>query len=315
MGVSKCVLIRDWEKIDNLRIDKYYTLVRLCLREALIFCRRRPSSSTATTTPVTATSPSANDRQRKNRKKNKKSKASPGGDDAASTTMIVDGDGDGDGYDDKKYSNDNTTANQSTSKPSGSAISDDSPKEKITPSAGDGGCWDVELLEAMSDAMEEEVLTLTPGPIGLRLHFADIWAEEALQAGGKTIPTEAFLVALAPWLRVAAAPETNTVVFKRTFEGVFEGLLERFSDGEEGEESGDDDEKVVFENVKLDEVQACLFEVAGAPQVRVDHVFFVFVCQAFFFVTGGCRWFELGQVELSELKMSPKRVDGVCSRT
>lgn len=130
------------------------------------------------------------------------------------------------------------------------------------------------MLEAMSDVMEEEIVTLHPAPIGLRLHLADVWVDEALAAGGEDMPTEAFLVALAPWLRAAAAPDTNAVVFKRTFEGVFEGLLGCFAEkktetgGEEGMEvEEEEEEKKVFRKVDLSRVQACLFEVAGAPQV------------------------------------------------
>lgn len=129
--------------------------------------------------------------------------------------------------------------------------------------------WDLELLGAMSDVMEEEVLTLHPAPIGLRLHLADVWAEEACNAGGEDMPTEAFLVALAPWLRAAAHPETNAVVFKRSFEGILEGLLEYFPEENVDEmEQEEEEEKKVFKTVELDQVQACLFEVAAAPQVR-----------------------------------------------
>lgn len=144
-------------------------------------------------------------------------------------------------------------------------------------SAGGSAEWDLGLVGAMSDVMEDEVLTLRPAPIGLRLHLADVWAEEACKAGGEDMPTEAFLVALAPWLRAAAHPETNAVVFKRAFEGVFEGLLQHFpekdgGDGMEQEEGGEDEEeeKMVFKTVELDQVQACLFEVAAAPQVREE---------------------------------------------
>lgn len=145
--------------------------------------------------------------------------------------------------------------------------------ESCEASSGAGGGWDLGLLEAMSDVMEEEIVTLHPAPIGLRLHLADVWVDEALAAGGEDMPTDAFLVALAPWLRAAAAPDTNAVVFKRTFEGVFEGLLGCFAEKtEEGGEEGmeveeEEEEKKVFRKVDLSRVQACLFEVAGAPQV------------------------------------------------
>ena len=141
-------------------------------------------------------------------------------------------------------------------------------------SIGEAG-WDLGLLKAMSDVMEEEIVTPHPAPIGLRLHLADVWTDEALVAGGEDMPTEAFLVALAPWLRAAAAPDTNAVVFRRTFEGVFEGLLGCFAEkGQEGgegmeveEKEEEEEEKKVFKKVDLSRVQACLFEVAGAPQV------------------------------------------------
>jgi len=132
--------------------------------------------------------------------------------------------------------------------------------------------WDLGLLGEISGIMEDEVLTLHPAPIGLRLLLADVWAAEACNAGGEDMPTEAFLA----WLRVAAHPETNAVVFKRTFEGIFEELLEYFpkeeGDGmeQEGEvEQAAEREKKVFKTVELDQVQACLFEVAAAPQVCV----------------------------------------------
>lgn len=145
-------------------------------------------------------------------------------------------------------------------------------EEKAAGGGGGGAAeWDLGLVEAMSDVMEDEVLTLHPAPIGLRLHLADVWAEETCKAGGGDMPTEAFLVALAPWLRAAADPETNAVVFKRTFEGVFEGLLEYFPEEEEAVdemEEEEEEEKMVFKAVELDQVQACLFEVAAAPQVR-----------------------------------------------
>lgn len=204
-----CAPESDWERIDNLRIDKYYTLVRVFLREALAFCRLPPP---------------AVEGQPKKKKKGKKN----------------------------------------------------SPAEEAETSAKAGGVWDVGLLGAMSDVMEVEVLTLRPAPIGLRLHLADIWAEEACNAGGRDMPTEAFLVALAPWLRVAAEPETNPVVFKRTFEGVFEGLLGLFPEDKDGMEVEEEEEKKVFAAVELDRVQACLFEVAAAPQVikrMRDHLF------------------------------------------
>lgn len=215
---------RDWEKIDNLRIDKYYTLVRVFVREALAFCRV-PAAAVKTS----EASPSKKSKKRKG----KKAAASEEGEE----TAVVAEDGGADG------------------------------------SAAAAGEWDLELLGAMSDVMEEEVLTLHPAPIGLRLHLADVWAEETCNAGGEDMPTEAFLVALAPWLRAAANPETNAVVFKRTFEGILEGLLEYFpeedKDGMEEEEE-EEKERKVFKTVELDQVQACLFEVAAAPQVREE---------------------------------------------
>lgn len=197
-------LRRDWERIDNLRIDKYYTLVRVFVREALAFCRL----------PAKAPAAAAHPKKKKNKKGNAKE------DEAV---------------------------------------------------AGQGGSaeWDLGLVGAMSDVMEDEVLTLHPAPIGLRLHLADVWAEEACKAGREDMPTEAFLVALAPWLRAAANPETNAVVFKRTFEGVFEGLLQFFPEEKEGDGMEQEEENMVFKTVELDQVQACLFEVAAAPQVRV----------------------------------------------
>eukprot|EP00752_Nemacystus_decipiens_P008569 g7653.t1 len=216
---SFCVTMqRDWERIDNLRIDKYYTLVRVFVREALAFCRL----------PAKAPSPAAP------RPKKKKTKKSNNNDE----------------------------------------------EEREGASAGGGGSaeWDLGLVGAMSGVMEEEVLALYPAPIGLRLHLADVWAEEACKAGGEDMPTEAFLVALAPWLRVAAHPETNAVVFKRTCEEIFEGLLQYFpeekEEEDEMEQEGEDgdgqeqEEKMMFKTVELDTVQACLFEVAGAPQTR-----------------------------------------------
>lgn len=212
---------RDWERIDNLRIDKYYTLVRVFVREALAFCRlaaEAPSSPAA-----------AHPKKKKKRRKG-------GGDNDDG------GGGGGDEEGGKKAA---------------------------------AAQWDLGLLGEISEVMEDEVLTLHPAPIGLRLHFADVWAAEACNAGGEDMPTEAFLVALAPWLRVAAHPATNAVVFKRAFEGIFEGLLEYFPEQEreeedEMEQDGDragPEEKKVFKTVELDQVQACLFEVAAAPQV------------------------------------------------
>ncbi|CAN0084997.1 unnamed protein product [Ectocarpus fasciculatus] len=203
---SFCVTMqRDWERIDNLRIDKYYTLVRVFVREALAFCRlpRPPAEEVQ--------------QPKKTKKKGKKNPPT---------------------------------------------------KEMETSAKAGGGVWDLGLLGAMSDVMEVEVLTLRPAPIGLRLHLADVWAEEACNAGGGDMPTEAFLVALAPWLRVAAEPETNPVVFKRTFEGVFEGLLELFPEDKDRMEEDEEEEKKVFATVEMDQVQACLFEVAAAPQTR-----------------------------------------------
>lgn len=203
-----------------MRIDKYYTLVRLCLREAFSFCRL----------PGKAQSPSPKPPSKKKRK-----------------------------------------ARASAEGPS-------SLKEE----AGRVGVWDVGLLRAMSDVMEEEVVTLHPAPIGLRLHLADVWAEEACNAGGDDLPTEAFLVALAPWLRAVVNPETNAVVFKRTFEGVLEGLLSHFPNSkEESKDEEEEGEDKLFKLVELSKVQACLFEAAAAPQVKfeeVHHVMFFFVC-------------------------------------
>lgn len=125
--------------------------------------------------------------------------------------------------------------------------------------------WDVDLLEAVANVMELEVLMLHPAPIGLRLHLADVWVDEAVAAGGEDMPTQAFLVSLAPWLRAAAAPDTNAVVFQRVVEGVFKGMLAFFpkqGGDEEGAEEG-----AVFKKVELEKVQACLFEVATEPQV------------------------------------------------
>eukprot|EP00903_Cladosiphon_okamuranus_P013436 g12515.t1 len=209
---SFCVTMqRDWERIDNLRIDKYYTLVRVFVREALAFCRLPAKAPAAAAHP-------------KKKKKNKKGNAEK--------------------------------------------------EEVVGADADQGGSaeWDLGLVGAMSDVMEDEVLTLHPAPIGLRLHLADVWAEEACKAGGEDMPTEAFLVALAPWLRAAAHPETNAVVFKRTFEGVLEGLLQYFREKKEGDgmkqEKEEEKEEMVFKAVELDQVQACLFEVAAAPQTR-----------------------------------------------
>lgn len=201
----------DWERIDNLRIDKYYTLVRVFVREALAFCRM-PAKAPATA----AAHP-------KKKKKNKKG--------------------------------------------------NNEEEEEAAAHGGGSPEWDLGLVGAMTDVMEDEVLTLHPAPIGVRLHLADVWAEETCKAGGEDMPTEAFLVALAPWLRASAHPETNAVVFKRTFEGVFEGLLQYFpeekeEDGMEQEEEEGGEEEMVFKTVELDQVQACLFEVAAAPQVR-----------------------------------------------
>ena len=156
-------------------------------------------------------------------------------------------------------------------KSSSSADKENEEEEAVeTGEGGKGGGWDLDLLEAMSDVMEEEIVTLYPAPIGLRLHLADVWVDETLAAGGEDMPTEAFLVALAPWLRAAADPDTNAVVFKRTFEGIFEGLLGCFAENEEGGagmEVEEEEEKKVFKKVELSAVQACLFEVAAAPQV------------------------------------------------
>ena len=103
--------------------------------------------------------------------------------------------------------------------------------------ARDGWEWDLGLLRAMVAVVEEEILTVRMAPLGLRLHVADVWVEEACTAGGEDMPTEAFLVVLAPWLRVAATPSTNSVALKRTYERVFQELLAYFpQDGEENEE-------------------------------------------------------------------------------
>lgn len=149
----------------------------------------------------------------------------------------------------------------------GAAADGDGTAAATEQNGGASAEWDLALVGAMSNVMEDEVLTLHPAPIGLRLHLADVWAEEACNAGGEDMPTEAFLVALAPWLRAAAHPETNAVVFRRTFEGVLEGLLGYFPEEGDGMETEEGEEKV-FKTVELDQVQACLFEVAAAPQVR-----------------------------------------------
>lgn len=221
-------VIRDWEKIDNLRIDKYYTLVRVFVREALAFCRVPAAAKTSEASP--------------SKKKSKEKKGKKASSEQEREMAVV--------------------------------------EESSDSAAAAAAEWDLELLGAMSDVMEEEVLTLHPAPIGLRLHLADVWAEEACNAGGGDMPTEAFLVALAPWLRAAAHPETNAVVFKRTFEGIFQGLLEYFpEEGKDGME--EEEEEKVFKAVELDQVQACLFEVAAAPQVRNKEPFLL--ARLFFF--------------------------------
>ncbi|CAN0261717.1 unnamed protein product, partial [Hapterophycus canaliculatus] len=175
----------DWERIDNLRIDKYYTLVRVFVREALAFCR----------IPVTAVaSPTPSKKKKKGKKNSPAAAAAAGQEDGPSNAAAAQQNGGG----------------------------------------GAPGEWDLALVGGMSSVMEDEVLTLHPAPIGLRLHLADVWTEEACNAGGEDMPTEAFLVALAPWLRAAAHPETNAVVFRRTFEGVLEGLLGYFPEEKGG---------------------------------------------------------------------------------
>lgn len=127
---------RDWERIDNLRIDKYYTLVRVSVREALRFCKR-----------------------------SSKSRATP-------TSTPVDGDGD---------------RNTSCRKKRRSKDADPSSTKQVVGSAGQGGgedvaqsrfFWDIDLLNGVIDAVEEEIVTPRMAPIGLRLHLADLWTEE-----------------------------------------------------------------------------------------------------------------------------------------
>lgn len=137
---------------------------------------------------------------------------------------------------------------------------------------GDDMAWDMELLDGVISAVEEEIVTLRPAPIGLRLHLADLWLEEAFAAGGENMPTDVLVAILAPWLRSAVDPNTNTVVFKRTVEGVFKGLLRYFPEGgdatDDGMDTGELQDTYAFKKVELSAVQACLFEAAAAPQVR-----------------------------------------------
>lgn len=207
-----------------MRIDKYYTLVRLFVREAIGFCRvNRANQAAAAHVQAGASSPGKPAKKKKRRKSGSNGSVAslPPETDLASTDKSARDGGDA------------TTA--------------------------DGWEWDMRLLKAVVAAVEDEILNVHPAPIGLRLHVADIWVEEAFEAGGEDVSTEVLLVLLAPWLRAAASPGTNAVVFKRSYEGVFQGVLEFFPQESEKDR--------VFKKVDLSKIQACIFEVAAAPQV------------------------------------------------
>ncbi|CAM9684140.1 unnamed protein product, partial [Choristocarpus tenellus] len=137
--------------------------------------------------------------------------------------------------------------------------------------------WDREILRSVISVLEEEVIACT-GPSGLRLFLAEVWVEELCRVGGDNITTEVFLDAIAPWLRVAASPATNDVLFGRTMSRVLEEVLKYFptcaGGGEESEMEvdkeggGEDTSHPVFKVVDLSALQACVFEVAAAEQVR-----------------------------------------------
>lgn len=221
--VPRC---RDWERIDHLRIDKYYTLVRLFVREAIGFCRvRRDNQAAAAHVQAGARSSGKPAKKKKKRK-------------SVSNGSVVSLRPETDLASTEKNAHDGDDA---------------------TSGGGDGWEWDMRLLKAVVAAVEDEILNMHPAPIGLRLHVADIWVEEAFEAGGEDVSTEVLLVLLAPWLRAAAAPDTNAVVFKRSYEGVLQGLLEFSPHEGEGER--------VFKKVDFSKIQACIFEVAAAPQV------------------------------------------------
>ncbi|CAM9914835.1 unnamed protein product [Discosporangium mesarthrocarpum] len=142
--------------------------------------------------------------------------------------------------------------------------------------------WDRDTLCAVFHTLEEEVIVAS-GPIGLRTHLADVWLEELWRVGGEHLPTEAFLDALGPWLRVAVFPKSGDVLFSRALSRVLEGVLEYFPAGkgmgeeagrtetmeverEQGEEKKGD--KLKFQAVNLAEVQKVIFEAAASEKLR-----------------------------------------------
>lgn len=244
--------VRDWTTIDGLRIDKYYTLVRFFVREAIYFCRRSPSAlRTQGSSGVSGSVGEAGNSQNSestgpSKARRKKKKA---------MTQVSGSEG---------FSEDKADARQ---------------EERSE--------WDMDLLREVVEAVEKEIVTLTPAPIGLALHLTDLWVEEAFIAG-EDMPTETMLVLLAPWVRAIASKKTNSVIVKRAIRGVFESLLRYFPSGKEGAEGGmpeageegQSEEQTasqekprdggkIFKNVDLKVVQACLFEAASAPQVSL----------------------------------------------
>lgn len=97
---------------------------------------------------------------------------------------------------------------------------------------------------------------------------------KVVAVGAADMTTEALLMVMSPWLRALVAPDTNEVVFRRTMDEVFDGLMKHFpstgvAEGDqeddamgEGAEGGD-----IFKRAELVAVQACLFEAAAAEQV------------------------------------------------
>lgn len=251
--------IRDWERIDKLRIDKYYTMVRLFVREAIRFCRlpatwNAPSMACPASVVSNFASTSAEERSEQATSSKKRRKQS------------------------KKGSANGVSANGGEQVTTGTTH-DESLEHGSIETWSEGARWDLELLRGVIEAMEEEIITIHPAPIGLRLHLTDVWAEETFGAG-PDMPTEALLVVLSPWLRALVDENTNRVVFKRCVEGVFEWLLKYFPTDEGGEKAGEgdmdtggergnmDEERRYFDKVDLSAVQACIFEAASARQVR-----------------------------------------------
>lgn len=125
--------------------------------------------------------------------------------------------------------------------------------------------WNLGIIRLFNDALYEEILSQTPN--GLRYHLIDIALDElaTVHAEAPMPLTEAtFLDCMEPFFAMAqTGAGGHDVVQARVVENVLCKFLEKYSVVSEGADDANDEDNMIFDEVRVETVSQFIFQIAS----------------------------------------------------